>query len=190
MEKVIGIVSLRKHILGGHDGIMLAPRAKGLWFDPRWTHLNIFSQGYYANHLLHKNSRHNKNVEILINTKWNWHMCTAVTSLIYTWIRHYRMNIIAPFKISFISYISFNSTYKYQRYRIETASMCTFDIQWLKKTFNLKTTYLPTVYFFIKKKLDTCNSFTFHSFLLNEFISHYPIISTVSNNYVNPTHIN
>ena len=27
-------------LLGGHDGIMLAPRAKGLWFDPRWTKSN------------------------------------------------------------------------------------------------------------------------------------------------------
>ena len=31
MKKVISIEPL----LGGHDGIMLAQRAKGLWFDPR-----------------------------------------------------------------------------------------------------------------------------------------------------------
>ena len=65
VKKVIGIVTCEKKYLswfcgdrttilvralyrrdhravGGNDDIMLAPRAKGLWFDPRWTILNIF----------------------------------------------------------------------------------------------------------------------------------------------------
>ena len=38
MNKMSGIVS---ELLGGHIGIMLAPRARGLWFDPP-TNLKYF----------------------------------------------------------------------------------------------------------------------------------------------------
>ena len=50
--KIKSLIDTLKSLLGGHIGIMLAPRSRRLWFDPP-TNLHFFSKGYYATHLTH-----------------------------------------------------------------------------------------------------------------------------------------